>query len=492
MEIEMTSINAGGAFYRVQNELTQNADRLSQNMQRLASGNQNISPGDRTGTSAIAYNMRAESASLKVGMMNGTEALQSLEMVTNDLALMNDIVVRLEEIHALGSNAYNTAQDTAALSAEATNLLAEMTRIAADATWKGNNIIKATQADTTTNTMDFGRNTASIDIVLDSFEIPEVALGFNTVGDDVYGKIDTTGSSHATGTAYATLTTPAINVASYSQTFANRPEGGATSDGTVTTDKVISALAIDGAVFHEHLTKANQTKTLTADDDAISKVNGATLTLGEALKLDGDFVTTTPNGVALLNDPAKIEIISDDLETTKSGVFTVVGTDINNNAITENISLTTANTAVSSINFYKTITSITKALGDGTALESTSVGDAIKVGIATAGLVGPKELAGSDIGSGSAEAALALGSLKTVVDNMNINAGTLFNKVSNVISHMGSLDAGYQMDVSSKTDVDFAGETAALAKGQILAQAGTAMLAQANAQQQGMLALLQS
>ncbi|MDA7449507.1 hypothetical protein N8811_03330, partial [Planktomarina temperata] len=73
----MTSINAGGAFYRVQNELTQNADRLSQNMQRLASGNQNISPGDRTGTSAIAYNMRAESASLKVGMMNGTEALQS-------------------------------------------------------------------------------------------------------------------------------------------------------------------------------------------------------------------------------------------------------------------------------------------------------------------------------------------------------------------------------------------------------------------------------
>ena len=114
------------------------------------------------------------------------------------------------------------------------------------------------------------------------------------------------------------------------------------------------------------------------------------------------------------------------------------------------------------------------------------------MGITTSGLIGPKELAGSDIGSGSAEAALALLSLKTVVDNMNIDAGTLFNKVSNVMSHMGSLNAGYQLDVSSKLDVDFAGETAELAKGQILAQAGTAMLAQANAQQQGMLALLQS
>jgi flagellin len=57
---------------------------------------------------------------------------------------------------------------------------------------------------------------------------------------------------------------------------------------------------------------------------------------------------------------------------------------------------------------------------------------------------------------------------------------------------MGSLNAGYQVDVSSKMDVDFAGETALLAKNQILAQAGTAMLAQANAQQQSVLALLQS
>ena len=118
--------------------------------------------------------------------------------------------------------------------------------------------------------------------------------------------------------------------------------------------------------------------------------------------------------------------------------------------------------------------------------------DGFSVGAGTVLAAGPRELAGSDIGSGSAEAAIALADLKTVVDNLNINAGTLYNKVSNVLSHMGSLNAGYQLDVSSKLDVDFAGETAELAKGQILAQAGTAMLAQANAQQQGMLALLQS
>ena len=78
------------------------------------------------------------------------------------------------------------------------------------------------------------------------------------------------------------------------------------------------------------------------------------------------------------------------------------------------------------------------------------------------------------------------------IDVLINNAGALFNQVSNVMSHLGSLNAGYALDVASKMDVDFAGETTELAKGQILAQAGTAMLAQANAQGQGMLALIQS
>ena len=67
-----------------------------------------------------------------------------------------------------------------------------------------------------------------------------------------------------------------------------------------------------------------------------------------------------------------------------------------------------------------------------------------------------------------------------------------FVMATNKMTLLTSLAAGYALDVSSKLDVDFAAETTELAKGQILAQAGTAMLAQANAQGQGMLALIQS
>jgi len=585
----MTSISGGGAFYRVQNELTQNSDRLSQSMQRLASGKQNISPGDRSATTAVAFQMKAESASLKVGIMNGTEALQSIEMVTNDLAQMNDIVVRLEEIHALGSNGYNTTADTTALEAEANNLLAEMQRIAGDAKWKGNDIIKSSSTDSTTNTMSFGRNAVAIDIVLDPFEIPEVALGFNTLGDDVFGDIDVSTGANAIGTSYTkdsnnNFVSPARQIA-----------GRSLMDtlGQVDTklhDKAAqSVLEVDGAVYFEHLTaaaQANLTTTVAADVDAI------TVTKAAAAAADDDLYSTAatiaPNNLAVMTNTLDnqsntepnnqfgrkviINTVADQTAANSIGMFKVVGIDMNDNVLVETLAGGAANANVTTTNFFKSVESIqliggkssaikagsaadvsvvldgvmsnggTAVLGAGRNVTLTSGGNdsgatftvtgigitgleiteditggnaatvtttaffksvtsitsdaatagTLSVGAGTILAAGPRELAGSDIGSGSAEAAIALADLKTVVDNLNINAGTLYNKVSNVLSHMGSLNAGYQLDVSSKLDVDFAGETAELAKGQILAQAGTAMLAQANAQQQGMLALLQS
>ena len=262
----MTSINAGGAFYRVQNSLNQNAEDVSKSMQRLASGKQNVAPGDRTGSVAVAYGMQAEMASLKVGIQNATEVLQVMEMANNDLGLLNDMMVRLEELNALGSNGLNSDADIAALEAEATAIMAEYEAVTDRATWKATAIFDGAAE------VSFGRNTDALTV--------------------------------DAGTAPA-LTLTAVDI----------------STGDATTE------------------------------------------------------------------------LADDKETLDAALIT---------------------------------------------------------------------------------------------------AGDVYNQVSNTISHLSSLSAGYSLDVASKMDVDFAGETTLLAKGQILAQAGTAMLAQANAQGQGMLALLQS
>ena len=266
----MTSINAGGAFYRVQNSLTENSENVSKSMQRLASGRQNIAPGDRSASVAVAYGMQAEMASLKVGIQNATEALQALEMANNDLGLLNDMMVRLEELNALGSNGLNSADDTAAIDAEADAILVEYAAVITRATWKGKAVFGATSG--VAASVGFGKNA---------------------------------GSADAWGGVAPTLT-------------------------------------------------ATATK--------------------------------------------------------------------------------------------------------------------LKTGVATTELAADKK----------------------TLDAAIIQAGASYNKTSNILSHLASLNAGYAIDVASKMDVDFAGETTELAKGQILAQAGTAMLAQANAQGQGMLALIQS
>ena len=358
----MTSINAGGAFYRVQNSMAQNSDRLSQSMQRLASGEQNIAPGDRTASSAVAFSMKAEVASLKIGMMNGTEALQSIEMVTNDLAQMNDIVIRLEEIHAQGTNSFATAQDKAALASEADNLMGEMKRIAADATWKGNHVIKNSAADVTSNTMLFGRNTAAVDLVLDAFVVPEVALGFNTRGDDIYAKISVATGSTAAGTAISNpLTTNAVRVTGYTISHSKSPESGASVDSEGnSTSKFRSELAIDGAVFYEHLMETQMTTSLTVNTDGISTTSSAKLLFGETVILNGASGSKEESGLFVLDSPSTITMRSDVIETTTSGTFRVLGVGTDGRAISENIVLSTVNVDKTSLNFYSSITSITK------------------------------------------------------------------------------------------------------------------------------------
>ena len=262
----MTSINAGGAFYRVQNAINENSERVSASMQRLSSGLQNVAAGDRVASSAVAYGQRAELASVKIGVQNATEAVQALEVANNAIAKMSEMVVRLEELNALGANGFNSADDKEAINEEAQKIVAEIASMQSEAKYKGK------------------------------------------------------------------------------------------------------------ALF---------------------------------------------------------------------GAGTTVGTGKNNSTLT---------------------------VTAGTVIVATVTAASIKVGSAT-----------SDIST-----------IKQDVDALQINAGAKYNRAVNALSQLSSLRAGYSIDVASKLDVDFAGETTELAKGQILAQAGTAMLAQANAQGQGMLALIQS
>ena len=79
----------------------------------------------------------------------------------------------------------------------------------------------------------------------------------------------------------------------------------------------------------------------------------------------------------------------------------------------------------------------------------------------------------------------------TSVDKMRGDLGSLNNRLDYTVTNLSNIVLNTQAARSQIEDANFADETTNLIKGQILAQAATSMLAQANQSKQALLALLQ-
>jgi flagellin len=84
----------------------------------------------------------------------------------------------------------------------------------------------------------------------------------------------------------------------------------------------------------------------------------------------------------------------------------------------------------------------------------------------------------------------AVDSALEVVNSSRATLGAVQNRFESVINNLQTSSESLSSARSRIEDADFAAETAALTKLQILQQAGTAMLSQANALPQGVMSLL--
>ena len=101
-------------------------------------------------------------------------------------------------------------------------------------------------------------------------------------------------------------------------------------------------------------------------------------------------------------------------------------------------------------------------------------------------------------GAGALAATLSSASATTDIENLQadlnarrVMAGSQYAALESAVNYTTDLTAQYELAFNTVSDVNFSMETAHLAKNQILQQAATAMLAQANSGQQGLLQLIQ-
>jgi flagellin len=98
-----------------------------------------------------------------------------------------------------------------------------------------------------------------------------------------------------------------------------------------------------------------------------------------------------------------------------------------------------------------------------------------------------------DIGTvaGANQALQIIDAALTEINSQRADLGAIQNRFESVITNLANVSENSSAARSRIQDADFAQETANLARAQILQQAGISVLAQANAQPQNVLALLQ-
>ena len=158
------------------------------------------------------------------------------------------------------------------------------------------------------------------------------------------------------------------------------------------------------------------------------------------------------------------------------------------NANVEYEALRTQLTAISSNTVFNTNTLLdgsfaaTMRIGDAAAEVMTITIDTAEVPTTTATI------------STQAEAIAAAAILTTSIDNLSnaqADVGSFINRLQFNVDNLSRASVVAEKTVGVIMDADFARETSELSKQQILSQAATAMLAQANQSKQSVLALLQ-
>ena len=192
-----------------------------------------------------------------------------------------------------------------------------------------------------------------------------------------------------------------------------------------------------------------------ADGRNITVAEGYTFTDGATAASNSSGTWTSVFGTAVVTDDATA---SDDTGTITQTAVTRRG----------QIALTSSNDI--------TISSGTATIGFGTASIS-----------ATGSLEARNVLNVANANS----TILSVDSALTTVSNLRSTFGAIQNRFESTIASLSAVSENLEASRSRILDADFAAETANMTKAQILQQAGVAILAQANAAPQTVLALLQ-
>ncbi|WP_303229615.1 flagellin [Comamonas kerstersii] len=451
------TINTNIVSINAQRNLGLSGSQLGVSMQRLSSGLRVNSAKDDAAGLAIAERMSAQAKGLAVAARNANDGISLAQTAEGALGKMGDMLQRMRELAVQASNATNSEDDRNALQAEVSQLRSEIDRVAKTTTFNNQKILDGSFAG-----------------------------GVFQVGAGAGDNITVGGITNAKASALSNI--------SYAERTFTVASNGMDMTGDSNLEIKGYATAVEKDVLQIRVGGANaEPVKLDALDSAssvqerlgqvVAAINAKTADTGVTAFMqekNGSYeVTLLSEKVDANGQPETVELLGFADKVTGFGVAAVdvsaatsqAGADTTLHAAMKGAAWTTAADVLS--------------VANATAAPTSDQFKAVKSNQA-----GIESL---DV-STQAGAWKALKHIDDAIDQVNsarADLGALQTRFEKSIENIDIMNENISAARGRIVDADFASETAALSRTQILQQAGTAMVAQANQLPQQVLSLLQ-
>jgi flagellin len=451
-------------------------------MERLSTGKRINGAADDAAGVAIASRLTAEIKGTNQAIRNAMDGQALIDTAEGAHQEVEVILQRMRELAVQSANDTNDATDRSNLQSELDQLTAEINRISATTSWAGQALLDGTGGSSGTFTFQVGSKGSTNDqlaISIDSIDAATLGVGAGTVataagaatltaiGDSV---IQVEGAP-ATGDVFTFTVNgeDATHTATASSTAATVATAMANAINALGQPGVAATADSDGSVTLEQpINFSSASATIAADASAASAVTTTDFTqidFDVAGIAAGDKITFTVGNVT----HSSTMVTTDAYADSTAGFAAQVQAELDALATLEGLDVTVTDNAGSLEINFDTATTFTGA---------------VSINATTSAL---------DITSQSSSASV-IATIDTAINTINsqrAELGSYSNRLDSTVSNLTNISANLQAGRGRIEDADFAAETTTLAKTQILQQASTAMLAQANASKQNVLSLLQ-
>ena len=466
----MISVNTNVSSLNAQRNLSQSGSDLATSMERLSSGMRINSAKDDAAGLQISNRLTSQVNGLAVAQRNANDGISMAQTAEGAMNESTNILQRMRELALQSANGSNSDDDRNALQKEVSALQTELTRIADTTSFGGKQLLDGS----------FG--TTKFQVGSNANETISMTLG--NVASDAIGNEAVKGAGTVFGAGDVTDLATLLST------------GSGDTLKAVGFDKAVTVTSGDGA--NDVAGKINEAgwgvKAEAVVETTLSGLGTAsvgTLNIGDDISFDLAAFNGDADKLAEELNKVGVEASND------NGTISIKATGVNGIEVTGGTLAGTVTLGTNPTDATNAEVSVASELklssGEAFNISGTAVDEILGGGLlATGGASTLSKISDVDITTAddAQDAIAAIDGAISAIDSQRADIGAIQNRFGHTISNLANISENVSASRSRIQDTDFATETAEMTKNQILQQAGTSILSQANQLPQTALSLL--